>query len=133
MPPPEAEAPSPDLQAVTAARAAAVAVLARTLEVLDGRRPRGQLAGAVAEPVLAQITVLLQHGIAAESVDCARLHRLHVQLRSSVAAEFFGTSVRGERVRALAGRLECREVRVSSPGAARRTCARWVVTEFAIV
>ena len=111
MPPPEA--PSPDLQAVTAARAAAVAVLARTLEVLDGRRPRGQLAGA--------------------SVDCARLHRLHVQLRSSVAAEFFGTSVRGERVRALAGRLECREVRVSSPGTARRTCARWVVTEFAIV
>lgn len=109
-------------------------VLARTLEVLDGRRPRAQLAAAVAEPVLAQITALLQHGVAGGNDGCARLHRVHVQLRSPAAAEFFGTFVRGPRTRALAGSLERREVRVSPPGALpRRTRECWVVTEFTIL
>lgn len=130
---PRPEAPPPDLEVATEARAVAVSVLARTLEVLDGRRPRGQLTGAVSPAVLAQITALLQHGIVAESVDCARLHRLHLQVRSPGAAEFFGTYQRGDRVRALVGTLARRPVRVSGPGGMRRTEERWVVTEFALI
>lgn len=132
--PPEPELPPPDLDLATTVRSFAVAVLARTLEVLDGRRPRTQLAGAVADPVLAQITALLQHGIVGGNADCARLHRVHVQLRSPAAAEFFGTFVRGARARALAGSLERREVRVSPPGVLpRKTRERWVVAEFTIL
>lgn len=124
-------------------RTTAVAVLARTLEVLDGRRPRAQLAGAVTEAVLGQITVLLQHGALGHGAgrqwpagtdDCARLHRVHVQFRAGTAAEIFGTLQCGERVRALAGRLERRRVRVSAPGEVpRRVAERWVLTEFAVL
>lgn len=136
----------PDPALARTVRTFAVAVLGRTLEVLDGRRPRIQLAGAVTEPVLGQITGLLQHGVfgagAAGSaahgvrgpVDCARLHRVHVQFRTATAAEIFGTVECGDRVRALAGRLEYRRVRVSAPGVVpRRVADRWVLTEFAIL
>lgn len=124
--------PPPDLHAATTARAVAVAVLGRTLEVLDGRRPRSQLTGAVSDEVLAQIAVLLQRRDTVEQ-GCARLHRVHVQLRSGAAAEFFGTFVRGTRTRAFAGALATAQVRVSARGAPRRLTERWVVSEFAIL
>ncbi|MFT3661383.1 MAG: Rv3235 family protein [Gordonia sp. (in: high G+C Gram-positive bacteria)] len=120
----------PDLQIATAARGFAVAALARMLEVLDGRRPRAQLAGIVAGPVLDQVATLLQHGYAAEAQECARLHRVHVQLRSVQSAEYFGSLERAGRVRAFAGRMQRRPARPS----VQRGCAeRWVVTEFAVL
>ncbi|MFZ2509804.1 MAG: Rv3235 family protein [Gordonia sp. (in: high G+C Gram-positive bacteria)] len=133
----------PDPALARSVRTIAVAVLGRTLEVLDGRRPRIQLSGAVTEAVFGQITVLLQHGAFGQQSNghqsngpdgCARLHRVHVQFRSVAAAEVFGTLECGNRVRALAGRLERRRVRVSAPGALpRRVADRWVLTEFTIL
>ncbi|MEZ5210064.1 Rv3235 family protein [Gordonia sp. (in: high G+C Gram-positive bacteria)] len=131
---PRPKAPAPDLQVATAARSFAIAVVARTLEVLDGKRPRGQLAGAVSDDVLTQIATLLQLGAGGPDRESARLHRVHVQLRSSAAAEIFGTYVRGPRTRAFAGAMETAAVRVSARGAQRRELSRrWVVTEFAIL
>lgn len=121
--PPDIASP-PGVQTATAARACAVVALARTLEVLDGRRPRGLLAGDVDETVLTQIGAMLQRGVAAEAAECARLLRVHVQLRSASSAEFFGSFERGPRVRACAGRLERRT---------RRGAERWVIAEFAIL
>ena len=124
----------PDPATAAAVRAAAVATLQRILEVLDGRRPRSQLLRCADDEVLAQITALVQHGVVRTGDECARLCRVHVQLRSTRLAEYFGTFVRGDRVRAVAGRIEVRSVRVSAPGELpRRTADRWVVTEFAVV
>lgn len=136
------EAP-PDLATATAVRAFAVDVLSATLEVLDGRRPRARLAPAVAEPVLAQLGELLARRRPAH--DTARLLRVHVQLRPSGEAEYFGTFVRGSRVRAFAGRIELRPQRRGSRSAtcprprgavvpgAPAGALRWVVAEFAIL
>ncbi len=139
--------PPPDLATATAVRAFVVDVLGATLEVLDGRRPRAQLAAAVSEPVLAQLGELLAHRTPEH--DTARLHRVHVQLRPGGSAEFFGTFVRGARVRAFAGGVELRPQRRGSRdarvprarGAAGRSlravppagALRWVVAEFAIL
>ena len=122
----------PDPALARTVRTVAVAVLARTLEVLDGRRPRSQLTGAVAEGVLEHVTALLKVGPG--SADCAKLHRVHVQFRTVAVAEVFGTIERAGRVRALAGRLERRAARALLPGEApRRSDDRWVLTEFAIL
>ncbi|MFT3717052.1 MAG: Rv3235 family protein [Gordonia sp. (in: high G+C Gram-positive bacteria)] len=122
-----------ELQIATTVRTAAITALARTLEVLDGRRPRSQLAPCVASGVLAQITALIQNG-GPDRESCARLHRVHVQLSGERAAEFFGTFARGPRVRALAGRLDLSPVRVSRPGVVpRRVEDRWVLSEFTIL
>lgn len=131
---PVPEAPPPDLQTATAVRSFAVAAVGRTLEVLDGRRPRSQLVGTLAPAVIAQITALVQHGVVAGEQDSARLHRLHVQLRSGVRAEIFGTFVRGERVRAFAGCVQHGPVRLPAGGVAQRaTQMRWLVTDLQIL
>ncbi|WP_155828524.1 Rv3235 family protein [Gordonia hirsuta] len=124
---------SPDLAAVTEVRTFAVAILSRTLEVLDGRRPRSQLAGAVAEQVLAQVSALLRHGALGTAGDCAKLHRVHVQFRSPQRAEVFGTIQCRGRVRALAGRLERSKPRDRAAGGPSRQASRWVLTEFTIL
>jgi len=124
----------PELEAATAVRAAALGALQRVLEVLDGRRPRGLLSRCVDEQVLAQLTALIQHRVVGPGDDCARLCRVHVQLHDAALADYFGSYVRGGRVRAVAGRMELRPVRVSPAGTLPRKLEdRWILTEFAIV
>ena len=124
---------SGELQTAMSVRAFAIAALSRVLEAIDGRRARTQLVPCLTADVLAQITELVQGGSAGEP-GCARLHRVHVQLRDEGGAEFFGTYARGERVRAVAGRIERRPVRLPASGhSPRRTEDRWVLAEFAIL
>lgn len=65
--------------------------------------------------------------------DSARLHRVHIQLRPGGCAEFFGTYVRGARVRAFAGRIEPPASGGGARAASSRADRRWVVAEFGIV
>lgn len=122
------------MEVAVAVRGFAIETVQRTLEVLDGRRPRAQLAGVVTDDVRCQIIALIQHGVVRREDDAARLRRMHVQVRSATGAEFFGSFSRGERVRALAGRIEPRRVRVSALGEVpRRVGTRLLLTEFAVL
>ncbi|EGD55205.1 Rv3235 family protein [Gordonia neofelifaecis] len=121
-----------------AARAATIRSLQHVLEVLDGRRPVDHLLRTVTEDVFAQVRALLRRrppnsGNTAADTDAARLLRVHVQLGAPARAEYFGTFVRGDRVRAVAGRLEVRAVRLPSKGGERRTEDRWTLVELSIV
>jgi hypothetical protein len=105
----------PPVQPQTAPHAAATfadTALRAVLEVVDGRRP------------FAQIAPLLGHGLADTVVGLARSRpgaglsaaqlrhvRLRIVDRDGDVAEVFATYCRGDRVRAIAGRVECADVR----------------------
>jgi len=93
------------------AAAFADAVLRRVLEVIDRRRPIAQLRPMLTPPLLDMVFTLTR---AAGPANAAVLRR--VRLRTAAldddephqptAAEVFATYTRGQRVRALAGRIE---------------------------
>lgn len=92
------------------------AALRRVLEVVDRRRPIAQLRPMLSPPMLDMVFALTR---AAASDKAAVLQR--VRLRAAAAddhepaqasaAEVFATYSRGERVRAIAGRVELTEGR----------------------
>jgi hypothetical protein len=98
------------------AAAFADAVLRRVLEVIDRRRPIAQLRPMLTPPLLDMVFTLTR---AAGPAKAAVLRR--VRLRTAAldddephqptAAEVFATYTRGQRVRAVAGRIEVAEGR----------------------
>jgi hypothetical protein len=72
------------------------------LEALDGRRPLPQLAGVVGEDVVRGLRVAPEW----RRLGRLRLGRLRVCRVAPDAAEIFGTVLRGERVHAVAARVE---------------------------
>jgi Family of unknown function (DUF6459) len=87
-------------------RAAAVfaeAALRRVLEVIDRRRPVGQLRPLLTQPLLDTVVTLSRSRSAAAA---ATLRRVRLRSAGTDAAEVFATYTRGERVRAIAARIE---------------------------
>ena len=102
------------------AAAFADAALRRVLEVIDRRRPAAQL-GAVLAPCLVD-SVLAVSRAAAAAPGAAVLRRMRVQPAfGDDAAEVFGSYSRGERVHAIA----CRVEQLPTPG-------RWLVVALHI-
>ncbi len=90
-----------------AAATFADAALRRVLEVIDRRRPISQLRPLLTPPLLDMVFALSQTTGPGKAAVLRR-----VRLRGDpVAAEVFATYTRGERVRAIAGRIEAREGR----------------------
>ncbi|SPM28514.1 hypothetical protein MTAB308_2001, partial [Mycobacterium terramassiliense] len=105
------------------AAAFADAALRRVLEVIDRRRPAAQL-----RPVLAPALVDPILSIGRGSGGAAVLRRTRLQpsgrRRPETAAEVFGTYSRGDRIHAIACRVE------QVPAGAG--CARWLVVALHI-
>lgn len=126
--------PGVSVDAARAARTCAIGVVQRILEVLDGRRPCEHLSAVITEEVFDQIALALrmrEDVIARAPVrgPTVRLRRIHLQMVSPRAANYFGTVERGLRTRAVAGRVELG--RVGSPG--RNVVERWTMTQFGII
>ncbi len=90
-----------------AAVAFADAALRRVLEVTDRRRPIAQLRALVAPALIDTITALTRLPHSAT----AALGRVRVRMVDDQTGELFATYTRGHRVRAIAGRIECRDGR----------------------
>ncbi|WP_143690406.1 Rv3235 family protein [Williamsia sterculiae] len=94
------------------------------LEVVDRRRPPAQLAPIAVPHIIDQLRASV--GPRATSRTAATLRRVHVQWPRPDAAEIFGTYQRGDRVQAIAGRIERVPVRLPTvDGRPRRTELRW--------
>jgi hypothetical protein len=103
---------APTIHERPAARAAATfaeAALRRVLEVIDRRRPVAQLRPLLADGLLDAVIALSR----ARNTAAAMLTRVRLRVvdRDGEAAEVFATYTRGDRVRAIAGRVELVDVR----------------------
>jgi hypothetical protein len=87
----------------------AEAALRHVLEVIDRRRPVAQLRPLVADGLIDTVVALADTRHAATAM--LRRVRLRVVDRDGEAAEVFATYSRGERVRAIAGRVELEDAR----------------------
>jgi hypothetical protein len=105
------------------AAAFADAALRRVLEVIDRRRPATQL-GSVLAPGLVDSVLSVGRAVAGQS-GAAVLRRMRLQAvgggNPDTAAEVFGTYSRGNRVHAIA----CRVEQLPTPG-------RWMVVALHI-
>jgi hypothetical protein len=90
-----------------AAVAFADAALRRVLEVVDRRRPIAQLRPLVAPGLIDTLTALTR----VPQTAVATLLRCRVRMVDTEAGELFATYTRAQRVRAIAGRIECRDGR----------------------
>ena len=90
------------------------AALRRVLEVIDRRRPAGQLSSVLA-PDLVDSVLALSQAVSGQG-GAAVLRRIRLQAARDTSAEVFGTYSRGKRVHAIA----CRVERLPDP-------ARWLV------
>jgi hypothetical protein len=105
-----------DVAPPPAAAAFADAALRRVLEVIDRRRPIAQLRQMLTPPLLDTVFTLTR---TAGRDKAAVLRRVRLRTaavdgqdpRQPMAAEVFATYTRGERVRAIAGRVEIKEGR----------------------
>ncbi|HZQ30283.1 MAG TPA: Rv3235 family protein [Mycobacterium sp.] len=105
----------PPVQDHSSARAAAMfadAVLRGVLEVVDGRRSFAQLRPLLADGIADSIITLARSSHSGGGL-AAKLRRVQLRIvdADGDAAEVFATYCRGDRVRAIAGRIECAEVR----------------------
>jgi hypothetical protein len=105
----------PGLDYQPAARAAASfadAALRGVLEVIDGRRSFAQLAPLLGDG-LADTVLALSRSSRDTSRLAAQLQRVRLRIVDATGdtAEVFATYYRGERVRAIAGRVERAEIR----------------------
>lgn len=113
VPRPVPHDPLPPRAAVVFADAA----LRRVLEVVDRRRPIAQLRPLVAPALIDTLTALTrvpQTGGTAHPKGrgtAATLQRSRVRMVDADAGELFATYTRAQRVRAIAGRIECRDGR----------------------
>jgi uncharacterized protein DUF6459 len=92
------------------AAAFADAVLRRVLEVIDRRRPIAQLRTMLTPPLLDTVFALT-HSAGTDKAAVLRRVRLRATAGEPAAAEVFATYTRGQRVRAIAGRVEIKEGR----------------------
>ena len=97
------------------ARAAAMfadMALRAVLEVVDGRRSLAQLRPLLGDGI-ADTVIALSRASRSSSTLAARLRRVSLRIvdRDGDTAEVFATYYRGDRVRAIAGRVECADVR----------------------
>lgn len=83
------------------------AALRRVLEVIDRRRPIAQLRPLVAPALIDTLTALARMPQSAT----ATLQRSRVRMVDDESGEVFATYTRAQRVRAIAGRIECRDGR----------------------
>jgi hypothetical protein len=93
-----------------AAVAFADTALRRILEVVDRRRPIAQLRPLVAPALVDTVTALTR----VPQTAAAALGRVRVRMVDGderIQAEVFATYTRAQRVRAIAGRIECRDDR----------------------
>jgi hypothetical protein len=105
-----------DVAPPPAAAAFADAALRRVLEVIDRRRPIAQLRQMLTPPLLDTVFTLTR---TAGRDKAAVLRRVRLRTaavdgqdpRQPMAAEVFATYTRGERVRAIAGRVEIKDGR----------------------
>jgi hypothetical protein len=102
-------APLPEPAAAPAAAAFADTALRRVLEIIDGRRPMAQLRALLTDELLDPVVALARTGHPAAAV--LRRVRLRVVDRDGEAAEVCAAYSRGERVRAIAARVELVSVR----------------------
>jgi hypothetical protein len=92
---------------VPAAAAFADVALRGVLEVVDGRRAPAQLRPLLATGLLDTVMALAQTSRSASARPAVlRQVRLRIVDPDGEAAEVFATYTRGERVRAVAGRVE---------------------------
>jgi hypothetical protein len=101
--------PLPEPAAAPAAAAFADTALRRVLEVIDKRRPMTQLRTLLADELLDAVITLARTAHPAAAV--LRRVRLRVVDRNGEVAEVFAAYSRGERVRAIAARVELVSVR----------------------
>lgn len=104
------------------------------LEVMDRRRPIGQL-GRVALPHISdQFRVLLAAGSATRSPASSTLLRLHSQSSRPDAAEVTVVYRRGDRVHAMGARVEKRLITMPAavPAAPRRKQWRWMLVAVTV-
>jgi uncharacterized protein DUF6459 len=93
------------------------ATLRRVLEVIDRRRPLAQLRGSLTPAVLDIVYALSAQAAADKSAVLRRVRLRTIAIDGQragaepTAAEVFATYSRGERVRAIAGRIEANEGR----------------------
>ena len=87
-----------------AVAAFADAALRRVLEVIDRRRPLTQLRPLLTAPLLDAVSARTRISPAASAT--LRRVRLRMADDDGTAAEVFGTYTRGDRIRAIAGRVE---------------------------
>jgi hypothetical protein len=92
------------------AAAFADAVLRCVLEVIDRRRPIAQLHRMLAPPLLDTVFALTRDA-GTDKAAVLRRVRLRATAAEPAAAEVFATYTRGQRVRAIAGRVEMKEGR----------------------
>jgi len=83
------------------------AALRRVLEVIDRRRPIAQLRPLVAPALIDTVTTLTRM----PQTAAATLQRSRLRMVDTDACELFATYTRAQRVRAIAGRIECRDGR----------------------
>lgn len=103
-----APVPAPDIGPPRAAAVFAAGALRRVLEVADRRRPVTQLR-TVLTPSLVDTVALLTRTRPVDGAAVLRRVRLQavaVTQGETTAAEVFATYTRGDRVRAIAGRVE---------------------------
>ncbi|MBP1819986.1 hypothetical protein [Mycobacterium sp. OAE908] len=103
VPRPVPHDPLPPRAAVVFADAA----LRRVLEVIDRRRPIAQLRPLVAPALIDTVTTLTR----IPQTAAATLQRSRLRMVDTDACELFATYTRAQRVRAIAGRIECRDGR----------------------
>jgi hypothetical protein len=105
--PPVPSPPAPHAAAIFADTA-----LRGVLEVVDGRRPFAQIRPLLGEG-LADTVVGLARTRPNAGLSAAQLRRVGLRIvdRDGDVAEVFATYCRGDRVRAIAGRVECADVR----------------------
>lgn len=98
------------------------------LEVLDRRRPAEHMDKLFAPGVVEPVKTIVRTRPPGLRLGTASLRRVHVSRAAPNAAEVFATYNRGQRVFAVAARLELRTARHT---AARRTT--WTVTSLRVV
>ncbi|MBB3035646.1 Rv3235 family protein [Hoyosella altamirensis] len=105
------------------AHAAASALFRMTLEILDRRRPVTHLSQCATRLIVDQVGAISRRNDLRGTVGNARLLRVHVRPVSSMATEAFCTCERGDRVFAIAAKIEL------APGVP----PRWVCTSLRVV
>jgi hypothetical protein len=100
--------PAPDIGPPRAAAVFAAGALRRVLEVADRRRPVAQLRTLLVPPLIDTVALLTRSRPVggAAVLRRVRLRAVAAADGETTAAEVFATYTRGDRVRAIAGRVE---------------------------
>ncbi|MGJ0117631.1 Rv3235 family protein [Williamsia sp. MIQD14] len=121
------------------ARTFAVSALTRVLEVIDRRRPVAHLAAVAAPHIIDQVTALMHRPVPTSAPGrrppTASLLRVHLQWSGPDAAEVTASYARGDRVHAVAARVQRvpTRIRPSVPGGPRTTELRWTLVNITTV